>query len=53
MSVNRLRNLYTDIYKTINELNSSYIKDIFQLNSTDRSVGFQKFNNLKVWKKEY
>ena len=36
VEVNRLRYLCIDIYKSINNINSSFMKQIFQLNETNR-----------------
>ena len=36
MSINRLRTLYVEIYKTLNELNPSFMKNIFTVKETDR-----------------
>ena len=36
MSINRLRTLCVEIYKTLNELNPSFMKNIFMVKETDR-----------------
>ena len=36
MNVNRLRILYTEIYKTINSLNPNFMRDLFSLRKTIR-----------------
>ena len=38
MEVNRLRYLCIEIYKSINNINPSFMKQIFQLRETDRTV---------------
>ena len=38
MNVNRLRILYTEIYKTINSLNPNFMRDLFSLRKTIRLV---------------
>ena len=48
MSINRVRTLCIEISKTIKNLNSPFMKDIFQLRQTDRPVRAQNTNNLKV-----
>ena len=48
MSINRVRTLCIEIFKTINNLNPPFMKDIFQLRLTDRPVRAQNTNNLKV-----
>ena len=48
MSINRVRTLCIEIFKTINNLNPPFMKDIFQLRITDRPVRAQNTNNLKV-----
>ena len=36
MSVNRLRNLYVKIYKTINKLNPEFMNNIFKVKENKR-----------------
>ena len=36
ISINRLRTLHVEIYKTLNELNPSFMKNIFTVKETDR-----------------
>ena len=48
MNIYRLKILCTEIYKTINDLNPGYMKNIFQRYDTDRPVRSQHLNNLKV-----
>ena len=36
MNLRRQRTLCTEVYKTLNKLNSSYMNDIFKLRNTDR-----------------
>ena len=38
MNVNRLRLLCIEIYKTINNLNPEFMRDLFSLRETDRFV---------------
>ena len=47
MSIYRLRSLCI-VFKTINDLNSSFMKDIFQLRINERPVRTQNTNNLTV-----
>ena len=47
MSVYRLKSLCIEIFKTINNLNPIYMKDIFQLAITDRPVRQHNTHNLK------
>ena len=46
MSEYRLKTLCTEIFKRINNLNPSYVKDIFQLEVNNRPVRKQQQNNL-------
>ena len=39
MKVNRLRSLCTEIYKLINNINLTYMNEIFKLRKTSRAVG--------------
>ena len=48
MHVYRLKILCTEIYKTISEMNPTYIKGIFHQYTTDRPVRSQYLCNLKV-----
>ena len=47
MSVYRLKSLCIEIFKTINNLNPIYMKDIFQLAISDRPVRQHHTHNLK------
>ena len=51
MTVQRLRFLCIEIYKTINDLNPEYMKDIFIRQDTIRQRRKQNENNLKVPRK--
>ena len=46
--MNRLRSLCIEVFKTINDLNPSFMKDIFQLRISGRPVRMQHRNNLTV-----
>ena len=48
MEVNRLRYLCIEIYKSINNINPSFMKQIFQLRETNRTVRNQNRLNLCV-----
>ena len=48
VEVNRLRYLCIEIYKSINNINPSFMKQIFQLNETNRIVQNQHKLNLSV-----
>ena len=48
MELNRLRYLCIEIYKTINNINPSFMKQIFQLRETNRTVRNQYKLNLNV-----
>ena len=48
MEVNRLRHLCREIYKTINNINPSFMKQIFQLRKTKRTVRNQCKLKLSV-----
>ena len=48
MEVNRLRYLCIEIYKSINNINPSFMKQIFQLRETNRTVRNQYKLNLSV-----
>ena len=48
MEVNRLRYLCTEIYESINSMNPSFMKQIFQLRETNRTVQNQYKLNLSV-----
>ena len=51
MSVKRLKVLCTEIYKTLKNLNPSYMSDIFQFSESNRPVRSQNLNNLSVPKR--
>ena len=48
MEVNRLRYLCIEIYKSINNINPSFMEQIFQLRETNRTVRNQYKLNLSV-----
>ena len=48
MNVNRLRILCTEIYKTINNLNSNLMKDLPSLRKTSRLVREKYMLNLNI-----
>ena len=48
MHVKRLRLLCVEIYKTINNLNPSFMKQIFELRETNRSVREKYQLNLNI-----
>ena len=48
MSIYRLRSLCIEVFKTINDLNPFFMKDIFQLRINGRPVRTQNINNLTV-----
>ena len=48
MSVNRLRNLCVEIYKTINKLNPEFMNNIFKVNENSRLVIEQYKLNLET-----
>ena len=48
MSINRLRTLYVEIYKTLNELNPSFTQNIFTVKETDRLTREQYKLNLNT-----
>ena len=48
MNIHRLKILCTEIYKTLQNLNPVYMKDIFQLRSNDRLARSQNIYNLEV-----
>ena len=48
MELNRLRYLCIEIYKTINNINPSFMKQIFQLSETNRTVRNHYKLNLNV-----
>ena len=48
MEVNRLRSLCIEIYKTINNFNPNFMKQIFQLRETKRIVQNRYKLNLSV-----
>ena len=48
MSVNRLRSLFIEIFKTLNNINPAFINEIFELRKTNRAVRNQYKLNLEV-----
>ena len=48
MEVNRLRYVCIEIYKTTNNINPSFMKQIFQLRETNRTIRNQYKLNLSV-----
>ena len=48
MNIRRLRFLCTEIYKTLHDLNPSFMKDIFKLNTSTRSKRTKNILNLSV-----
>ena len=48
MNINRLRSLCIEVFKTIDDLNPSFMKDTFQLRINGRPVRMQHTNNLTV-----
>ena len=48
MNVKRLRTLYVEIFKTLNNLNPSYMKEIFGLRQTGRPVREKYKLNLDI-----
>ena len=48
MNVKRLRTLCIEIFKTLNNLNPRFMKEIFSLRQTDRSVWEKYKLNLDV-----
>ena len=48
MNVNRLRILCTEIYKTINNLNPEFMRDLFSLRETSRLVRKKYILNLNI-----
>ena len=48
MNIHRLKILCTEIYKTLQNLNPVYMKDIFQFRNNDRLARSQNIYNLKV-----
>ena len=48
MNVKRLRFLCVEIYKTINNLNPSFMKQIFELRETNRNVREKYRLNLNI-----
>ena len=48
MKVNRLRYLCIGIYKNINNINPSFMKQLFQFRETNRTVRNQYKHNLSV-----
>ena len=50
MNVRRLRTLCVEIYKTLNDLNPSFMNDIFKLNINGREVSDKYKVNLDIAK---
>ena len=48
MNVNRLRLLYIEIYKTINNLNPEFMTDLFSLRETSRLIREKYMLNLNI-----
>ena len=48
MNVNRLRVLCTEIYKTINNLNHNFLRDLFSLREASRLVREKYMLNLNI-----
>ena len=48
MNINRLRSLCIEIYKTINGLNPSFMKNIFRIKENNRPVRSNNANNLEL-----
>ena len=48
MNVNKLRILCTEIYKTINNLNPEFMRDLFSLRETSRLVREKYVLNLNI-----
>ena len=48
MSVNRLRNLCIEIFKTINNMNHPFMKEIFTVKNCNKTVRQQHKNNLEI-----
>ena len=48
MCVLRLRNLCIEIFKTINEMSPTYMKEIFLLEQSSRPVRKLNYNNLRT-----
>ena len=48
MSVKRLRTLCVEIFKTLNNLNPTFMKEIFSLRQTDRLVWEKYKLNLDI-----
>ena len=48
MNINRLRSLCIEIYKTINGLNPSFMRNIFRIRESKRPVRSNNANNLEV-----
>ena len=61
MSVNRLRNLCVEIYKTINKLNPEFMNNIFKVKENKRLVREQyklnletpEWNQVTFWGKKF
>ena len=51
LNVNRMKSLCTEIYKTLNEVNLSYMKEIFSLTSSRYST--QGPNNISLSRVDY
>ena len=48
MTIQRLRTLCLEIFKTLHQLNPCFISNIFEVKSTDRPICSQQYLNLKV-----
>ena len=48
MTIQRLRTLCLEIFKTLHQLNPCFISNIFEVKSTDRPIRSQQYLNLKV-----
>ena len=48
MNIKRLRSLCIEIYKTINDLNPSFMKNIFRIKESNRLVRSNNANNLEL-----
>ena len=53
MTVQRLRYLCAEIYRTVNDLNPTYMKNVFEKSNTLRSKRMQHQNNLSVPQPNY
>ena len=48
MSINRLKPLCVKVFQTLNELNPSFIKNIFNVKETDRLTRERQKQSLKI-----